>query len=84
MTSLDWQESDRVFAAILTAFGSPTSAVPIGGQGEFDGVMLSTFNDPRIEGTFKGDRMRAWNVTWGRGTATSSSRTATPMSPRAR
>ena len=69
VTSLDWQESDRVFAAILTAFGSPTSAIPIGGHGEFDGVMLNTFAKPRIEGVFTGDRMRAWNVTWGRGTA---------------
>ena len=70
VTSLDWQESDRVFAAILTAFGSPTSAIPIGGQGEFDGVMTNTFARPRIEGTFSGDRMRAWNVTWGQGSAT--------------
>ena len=69
VTSLDWQESDRVFAAILTAFGSPTSAIPIGGYGEFDGVMLNTFAKPRIEGTFTGERMRAWDVVWGRGTA---------------
>lgn len=69
VTSLDWQEADRVFAGILTAFGSPTSAVPVGGWGEFDGVMLGAFNDPRIEGTFTGDRMRAWDVVWGRGSA---------------
>lgn len=69
VTSLDWQESDRVFAGILTALGSPTSAVPVGGHGEFDGVMLGAFNDPRIEGTFTGDRMRAWDVLWGRGSA---------------
>ena len=69
VTSLDWQESDRVFAAILTAFGSPTSAIPIGGYGTFDGVMVNTFAKPRIEGTFSGDRMRAWDVDWGQGTA---------------
>ena len=40
VTSLDWQESDRVLAGIMTTFGSPTGAVPIGGYGEFDGVML--------------------------------------------
>ncbi|HVL69592.1 MAG TPA: translocation/assembly module TamB domain-containing protein [Vicinamibacterales bacterium] len=69
VTSLDWQEADRVFAGILTAFGSPTGAVPVGGHGEFTGVMLGAFNDPRIEGTFTGDRMRAWDVVWGRGSA---------------
>ena len=69
VTSLDWQESDRVLAGILTAFGSPTGAIPIGGHGEFDGVMSGAFTRPRIEGTFAGDRMRAWNVTWGRGRA---------------
>lgn len=69
VVSLDWQESDRVFAGILTALGSPTSAVPVGGYGEFTGVMLGAFNDPRIEGTFTGDRMWAWDVTWGRGSA---------------
>jgi hypothetical protein len=69
VTSLDWQESDRVFAGILTAFGSSTGAVPVGGFGEFEGVMLGAFNDPRIEGSFRGDHMRAWDVTWGRGSA---------------
>ena len=69
VTSADWQESDRVFAGILTAFGSPTGAVPVGGHGEFTGVMLGAFNDPRIEGSFSGDRMRAFNVVWGRGRA---------------
>ena len=69
VTSLDWQESDRVLAGIMTAFGSPTGAIPIGGHGEFDGVMLEAFTRPRIEGRFSGDRMRAWNVVWGRVTA---------------
>jgi hypothetical protein len=65
VTSLDWQESDRVLAGIMTAFGSNTTAIEIGGHGEFDGVMLESFTRPRIEGRFSGDRMRAWNVVWG-------------------
>ena len=69
VTSLDWQESDRVLAGIMTAFGSPTGAIPIGGYGEFDGVMLNAFTKPRIEGVFKGDRIRAWDVIWGHATA---------------
>jgi hypothetical protein len=69
VTSLDWQESDRILAGIMTAFGSPTGAIPIGGYGEFDGVMLNAFRRPRIEGAFKGDRMRAWDVVWGRARA---------------
>jgi hypothetical protein len=69
VTSLDWQESDRVLAGIMTAFGANTGAIPIGGHGEFDGVMLESFARPRIEGTFSGDRMRAWNVVWGNGRA---------------
>ena len=39
VSSADWQESDRVFAGILSAFGSKTRAIPIGGYGTFDGVM---------------------------------------------
>jgi hypothetical protein len=69
VTSLDWQESDRVLAGIMTAFGSNTGAIPIGGYGEFDGTMLGAFSRPRIEGVFSGDAMRAWNVVWGRARA---------------
>ena len=71
VTSSDWQESDRFLAAIMTAFGAPTRAIPIGGYGSFDGVMLESFRRPRIEGTFAGERMTAWDVNWGsaRGTA---------------
>ena len=54
VTSLDWQESDRVLAGIMTTFGSSTGAIPIGGHGEFDGVMFETFSRPRIEGVFSG------------------------------
>ena len=50
VTSLDWQESDRVLAGIMTAFGSPTGAVPIGGYGEFDGVLLEAFTAPADRG----------------------------------
>jgi hypothetical protein len=69
VTSADWQESDRLLAAVLTAFGSPTGPVPISGEGEFDGVMLNAFSRPRIEGRFTGQRLRAWDVTWGQGSA---------------
>jgi hypothetical protein len=69
VTSLDWLESDRVLAAIMTAFGSSTGAVPVGGSGQFDGVMLLGFTKPRIEGTFTGRDMRAWDTVWGQGTA---------------
>ena len=69
VTSLDWQEADRVFAGVLTAFGSPTGAVPIGGYGRFDGVLLGAFNDPRVEGSFAGGNMSAWGVVWGRASA---------------
>jgi len=65
VSSADWQESDRVFAGILTAFGSKTGAIPVGGYGTFDGVMLGEFKRPRIEGDFAGEHIRAWNVTWG-------------------
>ena len=69
VTSLDWQESDRVLAGIMTTFGSSTGAIPIAGYGEFDGVMLNAFTKPRIEGVFNGNQMRAWDVVWGRGRA---------------
>jgi hypothetical protein len=69
VTSADWQESDRLMAAILTAFNSPTRAVEIGGYGTFDGVMLKSFRSPRIEGAFEGKRLSGWNVVWGDGRA---------------
>jgi hypothetical protein len=65
VTSADWQESDRLLAGILTAFGSRTSAISVGGEGTFDGVMLNSVSRPRIEGTFTGERMRAWDIEWG-------------------
>jgi hypothetical protein len=65
VSSADWQESDRVFAGVLTAFGSKTRAIPIGGYGTFDGAMTGSFRSPRIEGEFAGEQMRAWDVVWG-------------------
>ena len=56
-----------MLAGIMTTFGAPTGAVPIDGNGEFDGLMLASFSKPRIEGTFRGDRLRAWDVVWGTG-----------------
>ena len=65
VTSGDWQESDQWLTAVMTAFGSPTRPVPVGGAGRFDGRMLGAFRRPRVEGRFAGDRMRAWDVEWG-------------------
>ncbi len=65
VTSTDWQESDRVLAGIMTAFGSPTTAVAVGGYGQFDGTMRLAFRRPRIDGHFSGERLRAWDVVWG-------------------
>jgi translocation and assembly module TamB len=65
VTSLDWQASDRILAAILTAAGAPTGAIPVGGFGQFDGVMTESFARPRIEGHFAGQAIRSWDVTWG-------------------
>ena len=65
VTSADWQESDRLFAGMLTAFGVPTGVFPIGGHGTFDGVMLNDVRNPRIEGRFVGEGMRAFDVVWG-------------------
>jgi TamB, inner membrane protein subunit of TAM complex len=68
VTSRDWQASDRLLAAVLTASGSPTGAVDVGGRGTFDGSMMGSFHAPRIQGTFDGTGVRAWDVTWGRAT----------------
>jgi hypothetical protein len=69
VTSADWQESDRLMAGVMTAFGHPTRAVPVNGAGSFDGVFLRSFGDPRIEGTFTGRNMRGWDTVWGDGRA---------------
>ena len=69
VTSGNWQESDRVLAGFMTAFGAPARPVEIGGRGHFEGVMLGAFQSPRIEGRFTGERMRAFDVVWGDGSA---------------
>lgn len=63
----DWQESDRLMAAVLTAFGNPTNEISVRGRGELRGVMLGSFATPRIEALFDGDDIFAWNVDWGIG-----------------
>lgn len=65
VTSANWQESHRFLAGIMTMVSAPTKAVPVDGVGEFDGVMLGDLANPRVEGSFTGREMRAWNVTWG-------------------
>ena len=67
VSSADWQESDRLMAAVMTAAGRPTGEVTVAGRGTMDGVMLGSFAAPRIEATFDGNDIRAWNVAWGRG-----------------
>jgi hypothetical protein len=69
VTSSDWQESDQVLAGIISDFGSPTGAVEFGGRGEFDGVMTGAFRNPRVEGLFTGEDLRAFDTLWGDGSA---------------
>ena len=69
VTSVNWQESDRLLAGIMTAFGSSTRPVEMDGAGTFDGVLLNAFRAPRIEGQFAARRMRAWDVEWGAGSS---------------
>jgi hypothetical protein len=66
VTSSDWQESDRVLAGAIIAFGSTAHAIAFGGSGTFDGAMTGAFRQPRVEGHFLGERIRAWDVDWGR------------------
>ena len=67
VVSADWQESDRVMAAVMTAFGRPTGDLTLEGHGTMTGVMLGALASPRIEAAFAGDAIWAWNVEWGRG-----------------
>ena len=69
VTSSDWQESDQVLVGIMTDFGSPHGPVAFGGRGEFDGLMTGAFREPRVEGTFTGHDVRAWDTLWGDGDA---------------
>ncbi len=63
--SADWQESDRLLAGVITAFGSPTGVITVGGSGEFHGTMTKSFRAPLVQGDFVADDMRAWDVVWG-------------------
>ena len=67
VVSADWQESDRVMAAVMTAFGRPTGGLTIAGYGTMTGVMQGALASPRIEAAFAGEAIEAWNVEWGRG-----------------
>jgi len=69
VVSTDWQASDRLLAGVLTAFGSPTRAIEVGGRGVFEGVLTKWFNTPLITGRFEGDGIRSWDVVWGRARA---------------
>ena len=68
VVSTNWQESDRLMSAVMTAIGSPTNPLTIDGAGTFDGVMVGDLAAPRIDATFVGEELRAWNVAWGDGT----------------
>lgn len=67
VASADWQESDRLMAAVMTAVGTPTDPFAVDGYGTLDGVLLGDLGSPRVEATFAGEDVRAWNVEWGTG-----------------
>jgi hypothetical protein len=69
VTSGDFQEADQLLAGIITDFGSPTGPVAFGGRGTFDGTMTGPFRRPRVEGTFRGEDLWAWDTLWGDGSA---------------
>ncbi len=69
VTSADLQESDRVLAGMMTAFGAPTNAITVGGTAEFSGVLTEALGRPRVEGTFVAEGLRAFDVNWGKGEA---------------
>ena len=72
VTSADWQESDRVFAGVLTALGSRTGVISVGGRGTFDGIVFNNIRRPRIDGVFAGEDIRAFDVVWGAATGRAS------------
>ena len=67
VASRNWQESDRLMAAVMTAVGAPTDPLVLDGYGTLDGVMFGDVVSPRIEASFVGQDVRAWNVEWGVG-----------------
>jgi translocation and assembly module TamB len=68
VTSSDWQEADQVLVGIMHDFGSRAGVVAVSGRGEFDGEMTGAFRAPRVEGTFSGEDLHAWDTTWGTAT----------------
>ena len=68
VASTNWQESARLMSAVMTAAGSPTNSFAVDGAGTFTGVMIGDLAAPRVEATFVGLDLRAWNVAWGDGT----------------
>ena len=69
VVSADLQESDRVLAGMMTAFGARTNPIAVGGTAEFSGVLTESFSRPRVEGTFVAEDLRAFDVMWGRAQA---------------
>jgi translocation and assembly module TamB len=69
VTSADLQESDRVLAGMMTAFGAPTNAIAVSGTAEFSGTMVGALSRPRVEGTFVAEHLRAFDTDWGTGKA---------------
>ena len=69
VTSADLQESDRVLAGMMTAFGAPTNPITVGGSAEFSGVLTESIGRPRVEGNFVAENLRAFDVNWGSGEA---------------
>ena len=67
VASSNWQESDRLMAAVMTAAGAPTDPFAVDGYGTLDGILLGDLALPRIEAAFAGGGVRAWNVEWGAG-----------------
>jgi hypothetical protein len=60
------RESDRVFAGVLTAFGSEDEGdYRLAATERSTGRWTGAFSSPRIEGDFGGEQMRAWDVVWG-------------------
>ncbi len=67
VSSANWQESDRLMAAVMTAVGTRTNPFAVDGYGTLDGVLLGDLASPRVEATFAGEDIRAWSVEWGTG-----------------
>jgi hypothetical protein len=65
VTSHDWQESDRLRAAVMTAITGASSSVEVGGRGTFDGAMTGQFHAPTIAGHVTSQATHVWGVTWG-------------------